>query len=179
MRLTAKTAPKGYAAPVSCRGQAKSACADSLSPWLGGCIEGEPGKFSTASAFYSDALYAQEVCAVPVSKGGGQALHFGPPVGFARAVSAVLHRHEQPEDEAQLVVGQEVFPGVIGHATRLQRGVIAAQDGFLAPIFVALLRGPEGGAEVGEIIAADVETGGLPVQQVGGTGGRRGRDASS
>jgi hypothetical protein len=47
----------------------------------------------------------QQFFTAPLAKRGYQALHFGPPVGLVRSTIAVLHGHQQPEDQAQPVVG--------------------------------------------------------------------------
>src|SRR5437868_12795036 len=44
----------------------------------------------------------KQISAAPFAKRRDQALHLGPPVVFAGAAIAILHRHEQPEDQPGL-----------------------------------------------------------------------------
>ena len=44
-------------------------------------------------------LHTKQIFAAPVAKCCNQALHFRPPVVFARSIVAILHRHKQPVAE--------------------------------------------------------------------------------
>ena len=95
---------------------------------------------------------------MPILERCYQALHFRPPIFLARSIIAILHRHEKPEDQARLVVDQQVIPRIVVHAVGAQNRVVATQYLFLTLVFVSLLWRPERGAQIGKIVASNVDT---------------------
>jgi hypothetical protein len=69
-------------------------------------------------------------------------------------------------DKPHSIVPQQVFPRIIFHTVSLQAAVIAAQDLLFTLIFVSLLRRPERGAQVDEIVGSYFKALGLPVEQI-------------
>src|SRR5215212_8710077 len=69
--------------------------------------------------------------AVPVLEGLGEALKLGPPVALAGALGAIVDRGKEPVRQREPVVREQLLPGVLLDAMRLQSLVVAAQHSLL------------------------------------------------
>ena len=83
-------------------------------------------------------------------------MKLGQPVATLRAITGILHGTQQPFDNCQTIIEEQIIPIIISHTARLKLRKIALEYALFALTLVALLTSPECGTEINQIERAQM-----------------------